>query len=352
MNIRWRNYKELRMDTEVNEKSKKSEILDAYHSVLKQLQNRGSPTVSEKVAKEEEKKAVEHAKSHSSESIITGLANTKTQVGKILDEVEEKMLTHFKQFLDLQKSIDVASQELKTIHQITVEADSLNAFVQVHKETKQRLEEEIQKRRFELEQEITERKELWKKEKQAYEQACLAEEKERKKLKEREEEEYLYHLKLVRQKDQDAYAIEKAKLESELNEMKASALVKIQEKEKKLAEQEAEVTTLREQVAHFPEKLSAEVARAQGETKQQVESALHFQMELSKKEMEGDKKLYEQKVVTMEAKIKELENQVTLLHRKADEAGKQVQGIAMKAIEGASKYPPHLEYKSHKSTED
>ena len=59
-------------------------------------------------------------------------------------------------------------------------------------------------------------------------------------------------------------------------------------------------------------------------------------MELSKKEMEGERKLYQQKIEAKENKIKEIEQQIANMTMTAQQAGHQVKEIAVKAIEGAS----------------
>jgi len=51
---------------------------------------------------------------------------------------------------------------------------------------------------------------------------------------------------------------------------------------------------------------------------------------------EGERKLNKQVVSALEAKIKEQEAYIRQLTQKTDQAGQQVQNIALKAIEGAS----------------
>jgi hypothetical protein len=54
------------------------------------------------------------------------------------------------------------------------------------------------------------------------------------------------------------------------------------------------------------------------------------------KETEGERKLNQQTVASLQAKIKEQEEQIHQLTRRADDAGTQVQNIAVRAIEGAA----------------
>lgn len=142
-------------------------------------------------------------------------------------------------------------------------------------------------------------------------------------------------------KEQDLYDTKKVALEKELSEKQESVEKDLAERQKNLIAQEQEVAKLREEVSQFPQKLAEEIFKAREDTQSKVRSELQFQMELSSKEMEGERKLYEQKVVSLDAKIKELEALVASLNRRVDEAGKQTQGIALKAIEGASSRFPY-----------
>ncbi|MCG8387650.1 MAG: hypothetical protein MJA30_19020, partial [Cytophagales bacterium] len=61
-----------------------------------------------------------------------------------------------------------------------------------------------------------------------------------------------------------------------------------------------------------------------------------FEMDLFKKETDGQVKLLQQTITSLEKKIAEQEKQVEFLGTRAEHAGKQVQDIALKAIEGAA----------------
>ena len=67
-----------------------------------------------------------------------------------------------------------------------------------------------------------------------------------------------------------------------------------------------------------------------------LKNQYQFEMQLSQKELEGEKRLYEQKVASFLEKIKEQESLIKTLTARVDQSGKQVQDIAVKAVEGAS----------------
>ncbi len=65
---------------------------------------------------------------------------------------------------------------------------------------------------------------------------------------------------------------------------------------------------------------------------------------LKEKEIEGEKKLYLQKIASLEAKVKEQDAFITQLTQKANEATQQVQSIACKALEASSQRLPYSAY--------
>jgi hypothetical protein len=107
-------------------------------------------------------------------------------------------------------------------------------------------------------------------------------------------------------------------------------------RETQIAEKEKELETLREQVTQFPEKLQEAIDKTKMETEEAVKKQYQFEMQLSQKELEGEKRLYEQKVASFLEKIKEQDNLIKTLTARVDQSGKQVQDIAIKAVEGAS----------------
>ena len=62
-----------------------------------------------------------------------------------------------------------------------------------------------------------------------------------------------------------------------------------------------------------------------------------YETKLAQKEVEGEKKLSHQMITALEAKIAHLETQAAQLSDKTNQANLQVQDIAVKAIEGASR---------------
>lgn len=96
------------------------------------------------------------------------------------------------------------------------------------------------------------------------------------------------------------------------------------------------MNNLQEQVKRFPHDLEKAVQETETVTRAQIEMHYKYQIDLSNKEIEGERKLSQQTITTLHAKIKEQETFIKQLTQKADESTNQVQTIALKAIEGSS----------------
>lgn len=306
----------------VSEKSKKGEVLAAYYDLLDELkQDNQSPPK----PKQEEKKMIEKSSELSCDGIITSLAETKLKISKNLESLETQLLGEYKKFSDLQKSIEVSKKEIQELHDITYQAETLSALIETQKRFKEETDREIGEAQEAFEKEMIKKKAAWEEEKVATA-----------KEKAREEETYSYELALRRKKDNDLYEERKQQLEKELDEKTKETTQSLEIRESKIAEKEKELESLREQVSQFPERLQEAVDKTKLETEEAVKRQYQFEMQISQKELEGEKRLYEQRVESFLEKIKEQENLIKTLTARVDQSGKQVQDIAVKAVEGAS----------------
>ena len=146
----------------VSEKSKKSEVLAAYHDLLDELKEASqSPSKS----KQEEKKAIEKSSELSCDGIITSLAEAKLNISKNLESLEMQLLNEYKKFSDLQKGIESSKKELEELHDITYQAETLTALIETQKRFKEETDQEVNESRKAFEEEMTKKKALWGEEK-------------------------------------------------------------------------------------------------------------------------------------------------------------------------------------------
>jgi hypothetical protein len=324
------------MEPEITVKSTKNEILEAYNALLKRIKEQKPVDRQAEKEKVEKKEIVETAAQNSVEKIVKGLADIKLAITKSLDEMEQQLIGEFKKLNGIRQAIDIEKKNLEEVHEIRLNADSLAALLLAQKEKKQAFETEIEQRKSDFDAEMTQKKLLWKKEQEDYERLKKEREEEVKKARQREEEEYTYNLKLQRKKDQDAYAASKATLEKELEEKRLTLEKTWSEREAALAAREKELADLKARVDLFPKELEKTVKDTEKSVTEKLQFIYKHQAEMLATETEGEKKLYQQLIASLETKIKEQEEQIRQLTQKTNEAGLQVQSIAIKAIEGAS----------------
>ncbi|MGA1844001.1 MAG: hypothetical protein ACMUIS_05510 [bacterium] len=321
---------------EISGKSTKSEILQAYHEVLERLQRDQVPDRQAERKQAEEKRLVREASQHSVERIVKGLAQIKLEIGGALDNLEERLIAEFKKLSDLQQAIEIGRRTLEEIHDITVNADSLAALLQAQKEKNAQFAKEMEEKRNAFDAELGQKRLEWRREQEAHEQSVKERDARLKKEREREEEEYAYSLQLKRKKEHDAYEAKKAALDKELAEKRATVDRELSDREAALSAREKEYEELKATVTQFPERMQKAIQDTEKSVTEKLDSRYRHEAALAAKEIEGERRLHAQIVSGLEAKIKEQETYIRQLTQKSDDAGKQVQNIAIKAIEGAS----------------
>ena len=321
---------------EVSEKSKKSEILNAYHAALEELKNKQKEKPVEEQKKKEEIKLIEETKKLSNEGIIKGIADVKFEVSKLLDQIEDSMSQEFRKYNELTTAIEINEKKLSELYSINCEAETLQVLIEAQEKSKSEYEEEKKSALEEFEKKKNEKRAEWEREKTEVEFEHSQERGKIQRERDREEEEYTYNFRIIQQKDADAYDSKKAALEQELENTRSQVEKELSEREKEIAEQEQEYALLKQKAEAFPEELENALIQSSKETEERVKKELLFEMELAQKEIEGEKRLFHQEIEALKTTIEEQNRQIAHLSQKMHEAGQQVKEIAVKAVEGAS----------------
>ena len=336
------------METKPNLKNTKNEILEAYEELLKKMNDKKTDEPKKIQEMQKQEAVVKKAEGLSNETIIKGLAGLKVEITSSLDKLGEKFVEEFKKFEELQQAIQTEKKNLEDLYQLSANTDSLSVMLLAQKEKREQFEQEMAVRKVELDEkirlekerfeaEITEKKNQWKKEQDAFQEKLKEENEKTTKTRKREEEEYQYALQLTRKKEVDLYEEKKLKLEKELTEKKAAFEKSVAEREANLKSAETELAELRAKSVAFPKELEKAVDAAVKAATEKTETAFRIEKELREKEVEGELKLKDQIIQTLNAKIKDLETSLKELSQKTVTAETSVKDIAIKAIEHSSK---------------
>ncbi len=259
------------------------------------------------------------------DSVAQRISGLNGEVSRTLLELSEKLTAEVVLLTQVREAITLEQQELERLHKIDIAATSLDQLIQDHTREQERLETEIKMRRGEWEQEArtTER------ERKEGEEAL-------RKQRQRENEDYDYRKQLERKKAQDKYD-EEIRLTSKKNEERQEEMERTwAQREATLAEKEDDLSRLRQQVEEFPQRLTAEKEAALSEATRQVTARYEQQILILQKDAEAERKVAALQVGALQETLKRQTDQMITLEKAVEEAKRQVQDIALKAIEGAS----------------
>ncbi len=321
---------------EISEKSKKNEILDAYQELLKKVQNTKEVSHQEVQQKQQEEELVIKAAKFDVEHIVSSLGQVKVMIAQSIGVLEKRLVEEYTRLSELQEASRIESKNLEELHQIKKNADSLAALLLAQKGRKADFEEEMLEQQHALEQEMTAKRVEWQIEQERQSKAQTEYEAEIKRKRIREEEEYRYSFMHERKKEKDSYETQKNSLERELEERRISLEKEWSEREAILVETEEEILGLRDRVAQFPDELKQAIEAAAKDARESLERDYRYKIDLKAAEIEGEKKLQHQTILSLQARIKEQEILIRDLSQKAEIASQQVQSIALKALEGAT----------------
>ena len=328
------------MEPEITPKSTKNEILDAYHAVLKKMEEQKQASRREEKTRVEKREIVAEAHGNTMEGIVKSLAELKLAIGKSLDELESQLLAEARRLGVMRQAFEIENRNLEDIHQIQAEANSLSALIEAQKDKKREFEADVETKAAAFETEMTQKRLQWKKEQEEFERIRKERDDQAKKERAREEEEYAYGIKLTRKKDEDDYASRKNAQEKALEEKRVSLEKSWSEREGALAVREQELANLRSRAEAFPVELEKAAKEAEARIAAKLKTEHQFEKQILAKDSEGAYKLKDQMIASLEAKIQNQEDLIRQLSRKADEAGLSVQNIALKALDsGVTRRP-------------
>ncbi len=326
------------MSAKISSTNTKAQILEAYEKLQKQLEEKANNNPKEVQKRKEHTKTLEKTAALTPDTLQGQLLQIKQSFDKSLQELQDKILAEYQVLADIQKSVKIEKQNLQDLYDIRANADTLAASLIAQKENKEAFETEMQEKKTALALEIKEEKEKWDLQKQKNKE----EEKEYtellKKNRKREEEEYNYALEKSRQEQKDKLAYEMKQLNQDIATKRHDFEKEYAEREQRIVSSEKELADLNKKVADFPALLEQEIKKAIANTEKELKTKYQFEKELREKEVEGNENLYKQEIELLKAKIAELQTQIQHATDKANGAEQSVKDIALRAIDGATKF--------------
>jgi len=322
----------------VTDKNTKKQILDVLADTQAELRAEKSKSGVNKRADlkvVQEQEVVEKVKAASVEETIK---NFRVELNKGLAGFEQKLLEKQEEFENIQEAIDIQKTSLKDIHEISQEADTLDALLRAQEKQEEEFNNSMNETRL-----------VWGKEQQDHAKELQEKEAELRKTRTREQEEYSYDQKLKIKKDKDTYEAEKAVREKALKDQEQIVLADLKIREDALIAKEEEVAALKATADKFEEVKLAAVEEAVESALGREKSSRHFEVSALKKDQESSAKILDHENKILTDRVAELTAQNTDLNSKLQNSYAEIRQVSEAAITGAAQSKVYVTNESSKT---
>ena len=351
-----------------NQRNTKAEILDAFNDLLKQNKELESQlkdakkqpkfvatTGASASQSKTEQSAPSNAANNSKNEVVpvtipSLIANEPQSVGDILQaliqlqdnfggavsNLSEKLTQEAVTLENVQTSVSEQEEQLTNLYDLDAENTDVDQLIQDYQDSEKTFDEEFDIRQGELDEELTSAQDEWDKEQETHQRAVKERDENIAKTRQREAEEYLYDLQLDRKLSTETYEQDRQQLYQELEDLQELQNKEWDEREEAIATREKEFSELETKAESLEAELEAAIKKAKEEGKGIANHQAKVKADLREKEVAGLKRSYELRLDFLEDTIQDQDDRIHSLSKQLDAALKQVQDLAVKAIEGAA----------------
>jgi len=333
----------------------KKELLEAYEQAKDVLAKQAKALLKaeEARARAEAEAARAAADIQVQEDPVRRLHDLRTDVGKKLSELAERLEAEVVTYAQVKKAAVEKQAELNKLYEIEGAAGDLAALLEAQRARreqfdaemalrKEEMESALAGRKAQLEDEIAITRRAWEEER-ARRKAQEAEEAERTaKARQREQDEYDYALNREREQRRNALEDELASLEREIAAKRevfqaetSGKEAELQRREAAVAAGEEELRQLREKVDAFPSELADTVERAVEDTTRRLGAEFRSHKALLEAQFSGERNVLASRIEAMESRTEAQKAQIAALEDKLEKAYGKVQDIANRAVDAA-----------------
>ena len=268
---------------------------------------------------------------------IENLLMLQTGFGGAVSELSEKLTSEASKLEEIRQAVAEENQQLKDLHNLeNVDENTLDNLIQQYEQSAKEFESEFSERQETLQQEIQTNSQSWEKEQQQHEETVKERNEQQDKTSQRDEESYQYNLQLQRNLSIEEYEQNKKNLYTELEESQQQQEKIWSEREKSISERETEFAEVKAKVEDFQKQLETNIKNGKENGRNIGNYQARVKADLLAKEVEGEKQFYELRIQSLQQTIQNQELRVQNISKQLDSALKQVQDLAVKAIEGKS----------------
>jgi hypothetical protein len=270
------------------------------------------------------------------EGIDRELGSLKSEIGKMLADISERLAAESAKFRSVQKAVESKELEIKELYGIEKSAVSLAALIEAQAQKRAEFETQMAREREELETDIQTKRTDWEEEKKSHDAEVKERDAAEKKAQDRAREDFNYGFKREQQAIKDKLNDEKTALEKEIKLKRETAEKDLIEREKAISEKERELAELRAKAASSPKELEAAVTQAVKDATDRLKFEAKSREDLAHKQFEGERNVLSARNEGLDKTNKDLLAANAKLAQQLEAAYQKVQDIAEKTVEGTS----------------
>jgi len=342
----------------------KKELLQAYQTMRELQADRDQEILDAEEARQkmENELALATADVQAKQDPARRIQELRTALGKELLSLAERFEAEIETFQKVRNAVEQKRKELEALYGIQAKASDLAVLIAAQQEQKRQFEEEMAEKRAEfgaemsearseLQQEIEEgqaefeeetssQRSAWEKERADAEARVAREDEERERKRKREQEEYDYKLKREREQGRNALEDELGQLEREITQGREAFQAESAQKQAELTRREEAVTEREKTMAELEARVQAHPAELDKAVKTAVKENTDLltlrhdnAQALSKATFDGERRVLESRIQSLEAQVKSQFTQLEELAAKQEKAYQKVQEIANRAVD-------------------
>lgn len=331
------------MNKRPSEKNTKTEILTAFDELLKEkkaieamMQGVNEVRTNGKQPTAEVTPKPLQPKPPKMDDLLTSLTQLQFCFGGAVSDLSEKLTLEAFKLQEVRQTVASETEQLAALHGLQATEYSLDTLLQQYGESYKAFNVELGQRREVIEQESYQAKKAWAKEQEEHRITLKERNETLNKTRQRDTKEYTYNLTLKRKLSTDEYEQEKKALYQELEEFQQVQEKQWAEREKVIAEREKQFEDLKLKVEALPKDWETAIKKAKEEGKGIAHYQAKVKADLAAKDVEGSKRFYELRIQSLQETLQNQETRIQNLSKQLDSALKQVQDLAVKAIEGTA----------------
>jgi len=330
-----------------NEKNTKVEILQAYEELAQEkaaLKSQLDQSLRDKPATDRNSKPAPEPKPAMNQSprqkkmnyVIQSLEQIQLGFGSAVSELSEQLTSEASKLAEIRQSVETEVKQLKELHNLEVAEDTLDSLIVAYDDNSKAYQEEFAQQNESLSLLLLEQRNTWKKEQDEHQRSIKERNETLAKTRQRDTSTYKYDLELQRKLELDQYTQQQQALYTEIEELQEVTEKQWAEREKAITLLETQFNEYKTKVEAIPKEKEAVLKKATEEGKGIAYYQAKIKSDLYAKEVEGQKRFYEQQLESSAQTMQNQETRIQNLSVQLESALKQVQDLAVKAIEGSS----------------